>query len=266
MEYSDDGSGVTAHFTNGTEYKGTVVLGADGPRSAVRDQLVGLEKAKATPMDGVVHMSAVFSYRDAEVSRFIRTAHPVWSMMIHPEVFTYICIQDVPDPAKPEDWTYFLFLCWRGEKDLSLSNDERMAFAKAKAALIQEPFRTAVQKIPDDVVIPYSDITYWVTQPWDTHGGRVTLAGDAAHPMPPYRGQGLNHAIQDAHNFVQGMAKLKICPGVTRAEIVDEYSEDVVKRGAEETLLSTKNGYMMLAYDDFKESPYMKHGLSKTTK
>ena len=39
--------------------------------------------------------------------------------------------------------------------------------------------------IPDDTQIPYIDVSYWIAQPWDTHNGLVTLAGDAAHPMPP---------------------------------------------------------------------------------
>lgn len=77
-----------------------------------------------------------------------------------------------------------------------------------------------------------------------------------------YRGQGLNHAIQDAFNFVEAMKKVRDGEA-KKEEIVQEYSDEVAKRGAEETTMSTKNAYMMLAYEDFKESPYMKHGLSK---
>jgi hypothetical protein len=50
---------------------------------------------------------------------------------------------------------------------------------------------------------------------------------------------------------------------VEQADAVREYSDEVAKRGAEETELSTKNAYMLLKYHDFKESPYMKHGLSR---
>lgn len=107
-------------------------------------------------------------------------------MMIHPEVFVYVCIQDVPDPDKPEDWVYFVFLCWLGEKDPSLSPEEVMKIAKERGSKIQEPFRSAIQWIPEDVKFPYVDVSYWVAKPWDSHKGRVTLAGDAAHPMPPY--------------------------------------------------------------------------------
>lgn len=50
---------------------------------------------------------------------------------------------------------------------------------------------------------------------------------------------------------------------VKKEESIQGYGEEVAKRGAEETVRSTENAYMMLAYENFKNSPYMKHGLSK---
>lgn len=85
--------------------------------------------------------------------------------------------------------------------------------------------------------------------------------------MPPFRGQGGNHAIQDAHNFVEAVNTITQTDSAARAEVqaklMKEYSDEVAKRGAEETVLSTKNGRMLLAYSEFKESPYMKQGLSR---
>lgn len=82
-----------------------------------------------------------------------------------------------------------------------------------------------------------------------------------------YRGQGGNHAIQDAHNFVQAVQKIALAPIEDRAglqkQLIQDYSNEVATRGAEETQLSIKNGYMCMAYHDFKESPYMKQGLSR---
>jgi 2-polyprenyl-6-methoxyphenol hydroxylase-like FAD-dependent oxidoreductase len=39
--------------------------------------------------------------------------------------------------------------------------------------------------MPDDTNITYDTMAYWVPTPWENHDGRVTLAGDAAHPMTP---------------------------------------------------------------------------------
>jgi 2-polyprenyl-6-methoxyphenol hydroxylase-like FAD-dependent oxidoreductase len=86
--------------------------------------------------------------------------------------------------------------------------------------------------------------------------------------MPPFRGQGANHALQDCHNFVEAVKEIAAAPSGEKsqlqARLIQDYSDEVAKRGAEETFLSTKNGKMALAYTDFKESPYMKQGLSKT--
>ena len=129
-----------------------------------------------------------------------------------------------------------------------------------------QPFRTALLSIPEDTPVPYTDISVWVAEPWDTRNGRVTLAGDSAHPMPPFRGQGGNHAIQDAYNFVAAVRKIAGTAN-GRAELQEklmkDYSDEVAKRGAEETVLSLKNGKFLMAYDDFKESPYMKQGLNR---
>ena len=92
------------------------------------------------------------------------------------------------------------------------------------------------------------------------------MAGDAAHPMPPFRGQGGNHAVQDAYNFVEMIKKInetKDNRTELQVRLMREYSDEVAKRGADETELSVKNGRFMMAYSDFKNSPYSKQGLSK---
>lgn len=82
-----------------------------------------------------------------------------------------------------------------------------------------------------------------------------------------YRGQGGNHAVQDAYNFVEVIKKLQNASVEERARLqansIKEYSDEVARRGGEETQLSIKNGYMCMAYHDFKQSPYMKQGLTR---
>lgn len=48
-----------------------------------------------------------------------------------------------------------------------------------------EPFASAFAWIPEDTPSNNGGIRYWTPLPWDNHAGCVTLAGDAAHPMPP---------------------------------------------------------------------------------
>lgn len=72
-----------------------------------------------------------------------------------------------------------------GREDDSLDTAGRLAQVKQKASTMCEPFRSAVMWMPDNTKITYDKMAYWVPIPWDNHDGRVTLAGDAAHPMTP---------------------------------------------------------------------------------
>lgn len=94
-------------------------------------------------------------------------------------------VQDVPDAEKPETWRFQVVTSWVGERDLSWTDSDRLAMVKSRMQDQAEPFRSANLWIPDDTPVTFDDIAYWVTVPWDNHGGRITLAGDAAHPQAP---------------------------------------------------------------------------------
>ena len=67
---------VTAHFADGSTYQGDVLIGADGPKSKVREMLLGIEKARSSPV-GINYNTAIVKYGDAEKSKYIRSFHPV---------------------------------------------------------------------------------------------------------------------------------------------------------------------------------------------
>jgi 2-polyprenyl-6-methoxyphenol hydroxylase-like FAD-dependent oxidoreductase len=54
--------------------------------------------------------------------------------------------------------------------------------------------------------------------------GRVFLAGDAAHEMPPTGGFGLNTGVQDAHNLAWKLAA--VLQGWARPELLDTYDAE----------------------------------------
>jgi hypothetical protein len=75
------------------------------------------------------------------------------------------------------------------------------------------------------------------------------------------RGQGLNHAICDASHFVEAMKK--VVAGGHLKDAITAYSDEVVKRGAEEVLISKQNALMMLNWDQLMNSPIIKKSLEK---
>ena len=57
--------------------------------------------------------------------------------------------------------------------------------------------------------------------------GRATLVGDAAHPMTPYRGEGGNHALQDALNLARAIAKSDVH---NLSDHIREYQDEMLAR------------------------------------
>jgi hypothetical protein len=70
----------------------------------------------------------------------------------------------------------------------------------------------------------------WATQ-W--RAGHILLAGDAAHQMPPFLGQGLNSGIRDATNLAWRLAL--VAKGSAPADLLDDYV--VERRDQAETIV-----------------------------
>jgi 2-polyprenyl-6-methoxyphenol hydroxylase-like FAD-dependent oxidoreductase len=194
-------------------------------------------------------------------------------------------VQDVPSPDDPANWKFQVVtsrLATPSDTFESASDEERLRDLKSRAANLAEPFRSAVQWIPNGTKVSTNNIAFWHPVPFSGEtsgeasgreassvgaggggrGGRATLAGDAAHPMPPHRGQGLNHAICDAFNLVGALEEVR--DGVKEMEeAIRSYSDEVVKRGAEEVQISCMNARMFLDWEMLRESPIMKRGLDR---
>ncbi|MGZ4806212.1 MAG: bifunctional 3-(3-hydroxy-phenyl)propionate/3-hydroxycinnamic acid hydroxylase [Ilumatobacteraceae bacterium] len=74
--------------------------------------------------------------------------------------------------------------------------------------------------------------------------GRVFLAGDAAHMMPPMAGQGLNSGIRDAHNLSWKLAM--VVAGQSSPDILDTYEEERRAHAAAMIRMSTRMGRILM--------------------
>lgn len=202
-----DSGGVSATFSDGSTVQASMIIGADGPRSRVRELAMGSVEDAAVSKFPIFHTNMTVCFNDAEKAQYVRKEHPTSYLALSSQSFhafqssqfpykqTFFPVQqanvfpqvsNMPDGNDhPESWIFHMAMAWLGDSDNKLSYPERLALIKARAQKIGEPARSAFMWLPDDTEVHKADISYWVTKPWDNHQGRMTLIGDAAHPMPP---------------------------------------------------------------------------------
>jgi FAD-dependent urate hydroxylase len=182
--FEQDQSGVRVHFADGSEDSADILVGADGLRSRVRAGLFGLEEpryAGYTAWRAVVEPDEELLPWGAGFESWGRGARFGCAHVGRGRVYWFATAN------APED-----------EKD-----GPPGSLAGAKARLLRlfagwhRPVGNLVEATEEGAILR-TDI--YDREPlgerWGT--GRVTLLGDAAHPMTPNLGQGACQAIEDA--------------------------------------------------------------------
>ena len=175
--FEQDAEGVTAHFADGREVTGDVLIGADGLGSTVRVQLLGeseLRYAGYCTRRGVVETDlakeALFGIILGEGRRFL--FYPVGRWFVY--------------------WTAASTEPAGGQE----TGDEIKRKVLEQFQGWPEPVERLVE--PTDESKTFLADTY-DRKPVDRWGeGRVTLLGDAAHPMTWDRGQGAGQGVEGA--------------------------------------------------------------------
>jgi 2-polyprenyl-6-methoxyphenol hydroxylase-like FAD-dependent oxidoreductase len=197
VSYDQDGSGVCARLATGEQVTGAALIGADGLWSNVRKQLVGDGPPKVS--GHTTYRSVIPTERMPEDLRWNAAtlwAGPKCHLVHYPlsgwKVFNLVvtCHNDAPAPVAGKP----------------VSRDEVMqGFSR-------------ISKRAQQIIEHGSDWKLWVLcdrEPVENWiDGRVTLLGDAAHPMLQYMAQGACMAMEDA---------------VCLAHSVGEYPDDLEK-------------------------------------
>lgn len=181
--------GVRVLFEDGSGASGDVLVGADGADSFVRSWLFGhAESARAKPLQVIAyHFSASVP---ADVALMLRKqCGRSQCYAIHPDRSSCmsITILDAPEHVPPELWGFQMTLThWEAAGRTPETSEERLQHFKDLGQTFVEPFKTASQAIPVGTDVPRDRWKRWEEPtPWDSRRGRVTLAGEAAHPFPP---------------------------------------------------------------------------------
>ncbi len=176
------GDGLTLHFADGTRAAADAVIGADGTHSRVRELLLGREQPD---FSGRVAYRTV--YPASRLNGFPIDDHTKWWGVDRHIVIYFVnnrrdevyFVTSVPEP----DWEVE---SWSAQGDPKAL---RQAY---------EGFHGQVQRIlaACDQVHKWAIVDRRPLSSWSEE--RVTLLGDACHPMTPYMAQGAAMAMEDA--------------------------------------------------------------------
>ena len=181
VKFEDHGDGVTVHSSDGSIIEGDALIGCDGLWSTIRNQLVG---------DGAPRVSGHIAYR------------------------AVLPIEDIPPAQRSNSmtlWagakTHLVHYPLRGGKLFNLVavfHSDKYVEGWDTAADAEELHRRFQDATPEvkTMLAKIDAWRMWVLcdrdpiENWSK--GRVTLLGDAAHPMLQYAAQGAGMSIEDA--------------------------------------------------------------------
>ena len=168
-------NGVFVELESGERIEGEALVGADGLRSVVRREIVN---------DGEPRYSGYTSWRGVTARGSLWPAGEMNESWGAGERFGLVAI----DGER---------LYWFATANtVAGAMDAGKAHLLARFANWHEPIRAVIEATPEDAILRTDIADRDPIGTWSR--GRVTLLGDAAHPMTPNLGQGGGQAIEDA--------------------------------------------------------------------
>lgn len=243
QDLAQDGQGVTASITTQggatRQVRARYAIAADGARGAIREML-GVPLSGDGPLG---HQIGVYFEAD------------LWPWVAErPSLLWWIYNQDTVGVMIALDgrhrWTYNF--------GYDAAKHAPEDFTPERCADI---VRAAIGV--KDLPLQIKDVRVWRMQARIAEKlrvGRIFLAGDAAHPLPPTGGQGINTAVGDVHNLCWKLAL--VVQGIAGEDILDTYETErlpVIRFNVEQSVRNARRmesaglGGIMKTHEDFRE-------------
>ena len=210
-----DPEGVTLTLVDGREVRADYVIAADGGRSPVRSQL-------GIPLEGTTHPRkwVVIDCANDPLDA------PYTALHCDPRR-PYVCAH-LPDDHRR--WEFMLFPGEDAEEMLAPDRVNDLLRHHVEDPSVVTVLRARVYTHHSRIAARFVD-------------GRVALAGDAAHLMPPWAGQGMNTGIRDVTNLCWKLAA--IVTGQADSSLLATYDTERRPHAKAMTDLSTTLGRIL---------------------
>ncbi|KAL9120923.1 MAG: hypothetical protein Q9187_002520 [Circinaria calcarea] len=208
--YEEFEDGVKAFFDDGTVAIGEIIVGADGINSYVRGHMLRANP----PQLNRIPLGLVMGQVSLPKSQYEQ------QLAISPSF--YFCygkgfglfngLMEISKDKSTAD--YYWMLSWKDPKAMDpvrywtsiASQKEMLDFAVEKVKGMDRRLSELVRMTkPEGILLPPIQVRDLV--PTKMPLGRVTLLGDAVHPMTFFRGEGANHAMQDGLNLARAISQ-----------------------------------------------------------
>jgi salicylate hydroxylase len=211
-------------FNNQAEYECDFVIGADGTRSAVRKSILGNDEPE---FSGYVAWRGIVPTDGLDESDFDECGSCAF---ISPgRVFARYLIRDA------KEYNYVAFLATDEWAEEGWSIPSKVETVLETFSDYNQQVKNIISATPPEGCYKWGIFTRQPIAKWSSE--RVTLLGDAAHPLEPFMGQGASMAIED------GVVLGRIIEDASGfSEIIERYETARIERNHFVTEHSKKAG------------------------
>jgi salicylate hydroxylase len=182
--------GVIAHFQDGSQWEGDVLVGADGIMSKVREAVVS--GVKPCYLGDLVWRGVVADPTFCPEGGFIVYTR---GRGIYANFFDIGIDPLHPNEAKRTHWGFFIEKIQEGS-EIGALRPQDPAIPREELAKLPEDARRVIEAtLPEHIVTRYS---YDINPLPRLYEERVVLIGDAAHAKSPTRARGMTAGFEDA--------------------------------------------------------------------
>ncbi|KAL8375183.1 hypothetical protein RB599_001767 [Gaeumannomyces hyphopodioides] len=234
---------VTVTFEDGTSAEGDILVGADGVHSAIRRSLLpGPDRLETLPFASVVGEVSLSGEAMRRQMALGRSAYMLRPPRPGSKNQFFVGTNIVHDGGDSADFYWMMLFPHEGGaaaaadlEDLTKhwhatsSRTDLLDRAVAESRLMDPALSEVVRLTPADGIVKPPLILRALHLP-SLPVGRMTLLGDAAHTMPPFRGEGGVNALIDALRLGEAIGKIA-AGDADVATAMEEYQEELLERG-----------------------------------